>query len=229
MVVGDAGAAVSSNAHASAAAAATASASASSSTAAPLSHLARALAAMDLSTDPLAPPLAPGPSSPPAEQSVLEDQADHEDLEFYYTAPLPRTLDRLVDGVFRDMRLAHNIAPDEKLVSTLVQLFTAAAQGERGGDRDAGYSWEGYGSSLFRSPPLSEATAQLVFEELIVAGVEVSAMLPILQQCRLSARDLDGIMRDDGAVQRIRASAASSRLFKKYKWNEIKSGWSGLF
>lgn len=227
--------------YASAAAASTATA-ASSGAPSPLSHLARALAAIDLSADPTSTELTNANANSNTANAAATtssfgvgvdgpegDQGGHADHEFFYAAPLPRTLDRLLEGVFRDMRLAHNIAPDEKLVSTLVQLFSAAAPGGRGRDGEAGYSWEGYGSSLFKAPALSEATAQLVFEELIVAGVEVSAMLPILQQCRYSAREMDGIMRDDGAVQRLRASAASSRLFKKYRWNEIKSGWSGLF
>lgn len=247
MGVGDGVDAVNAAVFASAAAASTA-ATASSGAPTPLSHLARALAAIDLSADPTSTEPANANANAntantaataytattssfsvdglESDQGNPEDHADH---EFFYAAPLPRTLDRLLEGVFRDMRLAHNIAPDEKLVSTLVQLFSAAAPGGRGRDGEAGYSWEGYGSSLFKAPALSEATAQLVFEEFIVAGVEVSAMLPILQQCRYSAREMDGIMRDDGAVQRLRASAASSRLFKKYKWNEIKSGWSGLF
>lgn len=231
--------AVNAAAYASAAAASTATAT-SSDAPSPLSHLARALAAIDLSADPTSTELTNANANSNTANAAATttsfgvdgpegDQGGHADHEFFYAAPLPRTLDRLLEGVFRDMRLAHNIAPDEKLVSTLVQLFSAAAPGGRGRDGEAGYSWEGYGSSLFKAPALSEATAQLVFEELIVAGVEVSAMLPILQQCRYSAREMDGIMRDDGAVQRLRASAASSRLFKKYRWNEIKSGWSGLF
>jgi hypothetical protein len=138
------------------------------------------------------------------------------------------SLDRLVDRLFRQMRFGPSpVEPDARLVASLRSLFKAAAEGR--------VSWGGLGwlgqqadpASALLGDGFSPATARLVFEELLVGGCEPGDIAPILEACRFSLKQVRAI--EEGAY-RVRSSAASSRLFNKYKWNSVESGFtSGFF
>jgi len=168
------------------------------------------------------------------------------------------SLDALTDGLFRCLRFDVGLAPDSRLVAAVCYLFTAAMQQQQqqqgwpgagagsgsgaGSGAGAGFGLDGDSSSggggSFGSrggawgwgrSELSQATARLVLEELIVAGFEPDALLPVVRACRFSVKKERALLADeDGAVRRIRASAASRRIFKKYRWNDISSGFSSL-
>lgn len=56
-------------------------------------------------------------------------------------------------------------------------------------------------------------------------------MMPILKACSYAPRLMADLLLDDNseAVRRLRLTATSNRLFKKYQWNEVRSGFSALF
>ena len=138
----------------------------------------------------------------------------------------PVSVDRLVDRLFRQMRFGpSSVEPDARLVASLRNLFRAAAEGRAGG----ALGWLGQqpgSASALLGEGLSPATARLVFEELLVSGWEPADLAPILDACRFSPKQVRAI--EEGAY-RVRSSAASSRLFNKYKWNSVESGFTAGF
>jgi len=117
-----------------------------------------------------------------------------------------------------------SVEPDARLVASLRNLFKAAAEGRAGA---LGWLGQQPGSaSALLGEGLSPATARLVFEELLVSGWEPADLAPILDACRFSPKQVRAI--EEGAY-RVRSSAASSRLFNKYKWNSVESGFTAGF
>jgi hypothetical protein len=130
------------------------------------------------------------------------------------------SLNALVERLFRAMRFEHDVTPDSQLVAAINYLFTATASGQQ---QRPPYPWSGWQAGI------STGTARLVLEELVVAGFEPGALLPIVAACKYAAKKERAILTDeDGTIRRLRGSAASARLFRKYRWNEFGSGFSSL-
>ena len=151
------------------------------------------------------------------------------------SAAVPNTIaalstDVLLERLFRCMIFEHAVKPDAKLAATLNYLFTASAEQGR---RQRGSFWVGagrWGGESWGGGEIGTNTARLVLEELIIAGFEPQALLPVVRSCKYSPRKERAILSDeDGAIARLRASAASSRLFRKYRWNQLDSGFSAGF
>ena len=77
---------------------------------------------------------------------------------------------------------------------------------------------------------ISKATARLVFEELVAAGFLPSQMESILRNAGYSSTQVIRLLSDAEALTSLRAyvKSSSSRLFKKYGWNTVKSGFFGI-
>jgi hypothetical protein len=79
------------------------------------------------------------------------------------------------------------------------------------------------GRSIF-----STTTAKLIFEELVLSGIEPSDMPHIFDASRYSDKDRESLLQGKG-VERLRSNRVSKRLFSKYRWNRMDSGWSSFF
>jgi pentatricopeptide repeat protein len=122
----------------------------------------------------------------------------------------PRRLDEIVQGIYREMRFGRRVKPDERMVHTLNHLFDKAHVERKS---------------------ISRHTAALIFEDLVICGYNPEQLEPILACCEYPDRYKHELMYDEGrqAVKRLRRSATSNQLFKKYQWNDIKSGWAPIF
>jgi pentatricopeptide repeat protein len=116
-------------------------------------------------------------------------------------------LDKLVQGIYREMRFIAKVKPDDLMVHTLNHLF------------DKVYA---------RHNGISDDTAALIFEDLVICGFSPAQLEPILACCEYSDKYKAELMYDEEevAVKRLRRTATSNQLFKKYRWNNINSGWA---
>ena len=136
--------------------------------------------------------------------------------------------DSMVERLFRSMCFDHDVRPDEKLVATLNYLFSVAAEQQQLRQRGVAgvggglFGFAGWGGSV----EIGSNTARLILEELVISGFDPAAMLPIVRACKYSARKESLVLSDeDGSIARLRASSASSRIFRKYRWNSVASGF----
>lgn len=75
---------------------------------------------------------------------------------------------------------------------------------------------------------IGHTTARYIFEDLIAQGYLPHHMPYILETCRFSRQQVNEYMKAD-VINAIRQSDTSLRIFKKYGWNKVESGWSPLF
>ena len=77
----------------------------------------------------------------------------------------------------------------------------------------------------------SKETSVYLFEELVSDCFRPSDLMPILQSCQYSAAVVKEYLLDDRSVrvQRLRQSSASDKIFRKYRWNSMDSGWHPFF
>jgi len=154
-------------------------------------------------------------------------------------------IDSLLKTLFRQMRYTYNIEPDDKMVSALNSLFSTANMYLKPGS--SAPIWGGGGSG----GGIEKGTAETIFEELVIAGWEPIELFPIFNICSYSAKQRQDLLAAPSttttsssstsssstssasasnlAVQQLRAAAASKRIFRKYEWNEISSGWAAIF
>jgi hypothetical protein len=79
---------------------------------------------------------------------------------------------------------------------------------------------------------LSKATAELVFEDLAISGWHPAQLISILRCCEYPPSKMQELLKDESentALKKLRASAASVRIFRKHGWNKVESGWNGFF
>jgi hypothetical protein len=75
---------------------------------------------------------------------------------------------------------------------------------------------------------IKRETARLVFEDLLRIGVDVRQVPNLFTYCSFTKQQQREFT-DESYVRKLRASAASYRIFKKYGWNKMDSGWTPLF
>ena len=75
----------------------------------------------------------------------------------------------------------------------------------------------------------SSSTARLVFEDLIVSGTEPRDVPAILSACKYpSYREQELLAASSQSLAKVRANVVSNRIFRKYGWNAMDSGWSPI-
>jgi hypothetical protein len=145
------------------------------------------------------------------------------------------TTDDLLQKLYKTMRYDREIEPDEVMVGALNSLF--ASQGYRAPDSGLAYYDSGEApkpkiEGWRRRTVFSKKSAELVFEDLAISGWHPTQLRPILRSCSYPHHQMEELLREGEenlALKKLRASAASVRIFKKHGWNKMESGWSGFF
>lgn len=144
------------------------------------------------------------------------------------------SIDQIFSRLFRAMRFEYNLPVDEVALSALNTLFSL---------QPPTFFPSGafnFDSVLLPRPAavLSPKTAKMVFEDLLLLGYLPQQMEPIFQSCGFSSwtaasyRDkysvcgsnATGLATDAGQ----RPTKASYRIFNRYGWNKMDSGWNIL-
>lgn len=84
-------------------------------------------------------------------------------------------------------------------------------------------------SSKKSSGGISAQTARFIFEELVISGYDPPELVSILEACKYPNRYEKQLLYDLDTVVKLRKSATSARIFRKYGWNSVESGWSPFF
>ena len=134
------------------------------------------------------------------------------------------SLDALVVHLFRIMRYEYDIAPDEIMISSLNRMFHTL---QNNGGPISGPRAFGMGGA--KKGAFSSSTARLVFEDLIVSGTEPRDVPAILSACKYpSYREQELLAASSQSLAKVRANVVSNRIFRKYGWNAMDSGWSPI-
>ena len=142
------------------------------------------------------------------------------------------SMDLLVRRTFHSLIFEYKIEIDDILLSVINSIFMSSnkikADASRGNALMSGLFGPSAGSKGFKKA-LSTSSAQMVFEELLIYGCEPKQLFPILQACDYSARQQRELMENSyDVVKKIRQSAITNRIFRKYKWNSIDSSFNSL-
>lgn len=124
--------------------------------------------------------------------------------------------DDLLRELYRMMRFEFSITPDREMVSALNSLFAL--------DHAFAMSniWHG-----FRG--FSERTARFIFEDLVIlSDYHPSELIPILDECKYSSAKKQDLLTNEAILHKLRASAASFKIFQKHGWNSMESGWNPI-
>eukprot|EP01038_Epipyxis_sp_PR26KG_P009208 gene9208-12418_t len=144
-----------------------------------------------------------------------DDSEKNNRLISYYIT----NLNSLLISLFKQMRFEYGIIPDDLLVSAICAIYTAVDRAKQ--------------VSFFelkqRYPVLSKESSRLVFEDLVLCGIHPSKMTQIMKICDFTSKESKEYLENDQFLIRFRTAAASYRIFKKYGWNSVDSGWSPLF
>jgi hypothetical protein len=162
-------------------------------------------------------------------------------------SPIPITnnnIDKLLRMLFKSMVFEYRISPDRVMLTVLNALFTTESRNprhykgrgktlplplpQRDGD---GVTPQSLGREKGTPQNLSRETGRLIFEELVAAGFHPSMMEDLLRGSGYSPVQVEKLLTDDSALDSLQGyvSRSSSRLFKKYGWNSVDSGWSPFF
>ncbi|KAJ1438596.1 hypothetical protein B484DRAFT_444451 [Ochromonadaceae sp. CCMP2298] len=125
---------------------------------------------------------------------------------------------RLPEPALRDLYKSmrgYGVQADATMAKALNQLFDLPAPSL--------FSARGRGFAA------SKELARAVFEDLVINSDAHPRQLPaLLRACAYSRRKSEEFLNDE-ALKRLRSSAATYRVFKKYGWNKMESGWSPFF
>ena len=118
-------------------------------------------------------------------------------------------LDQLVLRLYNTMRFEYGVEVDNELLAAIDIAFAASAS--RG------------------TPVLHRDTARTICDDLFIMGVHPTDYLSVLDACGYSSQKRATLIASDTASTRRKRPSASYRIFKKHGWNEISSGWTGIF
>lgn len=132
----------------------------------------------------------------------------------------------IVRDLYRSMKFDYNIVVDDKLLSVLNQLFTTSNTLQQQTpmtqklqlflSEDSFESFQGFNENL----------ARFIFDDLIISGYSPQKVIPILKACKFSAKKTKELLVDFKAIDSLRSSAASVRIFQKHGWNSMDSSWT---
>ena len=125
--------------------------------------------------------------------------------------------DTMTRKFYKSMRFNYNIDVDKVMIGVLNRLCNIKALDGNG--------------SLFSSQKLqtliTKESARFILDDLLVLGYRPDEIRPILDACDYPPWKQQQIL--DQAPSTKRRNSASYKLFKKYGWNKVESGWSSLF
>lgn len=121
------------------------------------------------------------------------------------------SIDFLLRKLYASMRDKYSIGVDGILLSVLNSIFATQKH-----------------ANILNPSIFSTETTRLLFEDLVTQGYEPDDLLPILLQCKFSPRQQRELLENPSASSRIRSAATSNKIFRKYGWNKMESGWSSL-
>lgn len=124
-----------------------------------------------------------------------------------------KDIDKLLRKFYRMMRYDYNIVPDDVLLRLFTTIFTEQSKQSK---------------NVLMPPTITMETAKLILEDLIISGWEPNQLIPILTACQYPLRQQLTLLEDPEVVKKLRISAASSRIFRKYGWNKVESSFSSL-
>ena len=125
--------------------------------------------------------------------------------------------DKLIRKLFRSMRFDYEIEVDEVLLMVLDKLFGIKTTSS------GLFNNQNYG----RSSVVSKETARIVCEDLLLSGQNPREFENILAACDFPAWKKKQILSKSSSSYSTERSA-SYKIFNKYGWNKMDSGWSSI-
>jgi len=124
--------------------------------------------------------------------------------------------DRLVRRLYKSMRFDYDIDVDHVMVSVLNKIFSIKQP-------SSGL----FGNHHYESV-LSKETARIICEDLIFSAWNPLKFEPIVNACEYPTWKLVKIMRNKPLRSKNYYKSASYKIFNKYGWNKVDSGWNSL-
>lgn len=123
-----------------------------------------------------------------------------------------KDIDKLLRKFYTMMRYEYDIDADDVLLRLFTTIFTEQAKQV----------------NVLVPALVTKETAKLIFEDLVISGWEPSQLVPILTACQYPFRQQLSLLEDPEVAKKLRISAASTRIFRKYGWNKMDSSFSSL-
>ena len=124
-------------------------------------------------------------------------------------------INTIVKSLFSQLRYDYKIEPDLWMVNSINSLFSQNMRMSR--------------SIYSNKEILNKETARFIFQEIVIAGFHPRDILAVLNSCGYSIKQVEEYIYDEKLIKKLRASAASYRIFTKHGWNKVQSGWSTIF
>ena len=122
--------------------------------------------------------------------------------------------DRIARKLFKSMRFDYDIELDDVLINVLNNLFSSKRSS----------------IGIFSNPStpiLSKQTARIICDDLLLSGYHASAFEEILRACEYPSWKQEKILALKSSGAR-RKTSASYKIFNKYGWNKVDSGFNSI-